>query len=157
MSQQKRYNCEYSTQCSRDWARAWKHLRMAGETGNCVAPTAYVMRQEWRWSAAAQCTELSNYWRVCALCECPSQVLCVRVLVKSGLENRDYGRRGSAALTMRHPLYPQKLALSSPTSGCSSVGIVRSRTKATELVSYMKLFLQSSCWQVSSIISAIEN
>jgi hypothetical protein len=24
--------------------------------------------------------------------------------VKSGLENRDYGRRGSAALTMRHPL-----------------------------------------------------
>jgi hypothetical protein len=30
-------------------------------------------------------------------------VLCASVLVKSGLENRDYGRRGSAALTMRHP------------------------------------------------------
>jgi hypothetical protein len=25
------------------------------------------------------------------------------ILVKYGLENRDYGRRGSAALTMRHP------------------------------------------------------
>jgi hypothetical protein len=32
------------------------------------------------------------------------------------------------------PFYPQKLALTSPTSGGRSVGIVRSRTKATELV-----------------------
>jgi hypothetical protein len=32
------------------------------------------------------------------------------------------------------PLYPQKLALTSSTSGGRSVGIVRSRTKATELV-----------------------
>jgi len=30
------------------------------------------------------------------------------------------------------PLYPQKLALTSPTCGSRSVGIVRSRTKATE-------------------------
>ena len=30
------------------------------------------------------------------------------------------------------PLYPHKLALTSPTGGGSSVGIVRSRTKATE-------------------------
>ena len=32
------------------------------------------------------------------------------------------------------PLYPQKLALTSPTGGGRSVGIVRVRTKATELV-----------------------
>jgi hypothetical protein len=32
----------------------------------------------------------------------------------------------------RYTLYPQKLALTSPTSGGHSVGIVRSRTKATE-------------------------
>jgi hypothetical protein len=32
------------------------------------------------------------------------------------------------------PLYPQKFALTSPTSGGRLVGIVRSRTKATELV-----------------------
>jgi hypothetical protein len=38
------------------------------------------------------------------------------------------------------PLYSQKLALTSPTSGGLSVGIVRSRTKATESVS-----LQCSC------------
>ena len=30
------------------------------------------------------------------------------------------------------PLYPQKLALTSPTGGGRSVGIVRSRIKATE-------------------------
>jgi hypothetical protein len=30
------------------------------------------------------------------------------------------------------PLYPQKLALTSPTGGDRSVGIVRSRTKAME-------------------------
>ena len=50
------------------------------------------------------------------------------------------------------PLYPQKLALTSPTGVCRSVGIVRSRTKATEFslvlereapipVLYLKLFV----------------
>jgi hypothetical protein len=47
----------------------------------------------------------------------------------SSLENLDYGLRGSAMLT---PLYQQKLALTSSTSGGRSVGIVRSRTQATE-------------------------
>jgi hypothetical protein len=46
----------------------------------------------------------------------------------SGLENRDYGRREFATLTTRHPLYLQKLALTSPTSCGRSVGIVRSQT-----------------------------
>jgi hypothetical protein len=32
------------------------------------------------------------------------------------------------------PLKPLELALTSPTSGCRLVGIVRSRTKATELL-----------------------
>jgi hypothetical protein len=52
----------------------------------------------------------------------------------SGIENRDYSRRGSASLTTRHPLYPQKLALTSPTSVGGSVVIVSSRTRATEFV-----------------------
>jgi len=34
------------------------------------------------------------------------------------------------------PLYPQKLALTSPTGGGRSVGIVRVRTKAKEFSSY---------------------
>jgi hypothetical protein len=41
------------------------------------------------------------------------------------------GPRGADHVTH---LYPQKLALTSPTGGGRSVGIVRSRTKATEFV-----------------------
>jgi hypothetical protein len=50
----------------------------------------------------------------------------------SGLENREYGRRNSSRWP-RDTLYPQKVALTSPTGGDRSVGIVRSRTQATEL------------------------
>jgi hypothetical protein len=49
----------------------------------------------------------------------------------SGLESREYGRKDSS----RWPhvsLYPQKQALTSPTNGGRSVGIVRSRNQATE-------------------------
>jgi hypothetical protein len=49
----------------------------------------------------------------------------------SGLESQEYGRRDPLRLT-RYTTYPQKLILTSPTSGGRSVGIVRSRTKATE-------------------------
>jgi hypothetical protein len=51
----------------------------------------------------------------------------------SGLENREYGRRDPLR-SPRNTLYPQKLVLTSLTSGSRSVGIVRSRTKATEFV-----------------------
>jgi hypothetical protein len=40
----------------------------------------------------------------------------------------------TAALTYATPLYPQKLTITSPTSGGPSVGIVRSRTQDTEFV-----------------------
>jgi hypothetical protein len=46
-------------------------------------------------------------------------------------ENRDYGRRDPPRWP-RNTLYPQKLALTSPTSGGRSVGVVRSQTKTTE-------------------------
>jgi hypothetical protein len=49
----------------------------------------------------------------------------------SGLEIREYGRRDP----LRSPhitLYPQKLVLTSSTSGGRSVGIVCSRAQATE-------------------------
>jgi hypothetical protein len=49
----------------------------------------------------------------------------------SGLENREYGRR-DPSLSPRGTLYPQKLSLNSPTGGGRFVGIVRSRTQATE-------------------------
>jgi hypothetical protein len=55
--------------------------------------------------------------------------------IYSGLENREYDHRGPSCWP-RGTLYPQKFALTSLKSGCPSVGIVRSRTQATEL----------SCW-----------
>jgi hypothetical protein len=49
----------------------------------------------------------------------------------SGLEIREYDRRDPSRWP-RGTLYQPKLALTSPTSGGRSVGIVRSRTRATE-------------------------
>jgi hypothetical protein len=48
-----------------------------------------------------------------------------------GLENRDYVCRGTSHWP-RGFFYPQKLALTSPTSGGCPVGIISSRTQATE-------------------------
>jgi hypothetical protein len=50
----------------------------------------------------------------------------------AGLEYQDYGR-GDPPRWPRYTPIRKKLALASPTSGGRSVGIVRSRTKATEL------------------------
>jgi hypothetical protein len=53
----------------------------------------------------------------------------------SGLVSREYCRRDPS----RWPhctLYPQKLALTWPTSGCRSAGIFRSRTQPTEIFYY---------------------
>jgi len=43
------------------------------------------------------------------------------------------------------PLYPQKLALTSPTGGGRSVGIVRVRTKATEFFYIVCYFFSAKC------------
>jgi hypothetical protein len=49
----------------------------------------------------------------------------------SGLENREYDRRDPSR-GPRSTLCPQKLAPTSPTSGGRSVGLLRSRTQATQ-------------------------
>jgi hypothetical protein len=49
----------------------------------------------------------------------------------SGLESREYGRRDPSRRP-RGTLYPQKLALTSVTSGGRSVGVVHLRTQATK-------------------------
>jgi len=47
------------------------------------------------------------------------------------------------------PLYPQKLALTSPTGGGRSVGIVRVRTKATEFkFPFMPFFCVTSPFRI---------
>jgi hypothetical protein len=54
-------------------------------------------------------------------------------IIRSGscLENREYGRRDPSSWP-RGTLYQRKLALTLPTSGGRSIGIVRSRTQTTE-------------------------
>jgi hypothetical protein len=51
----------------------------------------------------------------------------------NNLENREYGRRDPSRWP-RDTLYPQKFALTSPTSGSRSIGIVLLRTQATEFL-----------------------
>jgi hypothetical protein len=60
-----------------------------------------------------------------------TEELLGRNISGSGLENREYGL-GDPLRGPRDTFYLQKLALTSPTSGGRSVGIVRLRTKATE-------------------------
>jgi hypothetical protein len=47
------------------------------------------------------------------------------LITKEHCDAHDGHTQGSVTLTMWHPLYPQKLALTSKTSGDRSVGIVR--------------------------------
>jgi hypothetical protein len=54
-----------------------------------------------------------------------------RKSIGSGLEIQDYSRRDQSR-RLRGTLYQQKFTLTSPISSCRSVGIVRSRTQATE-------------------------
>jgi hypothetical protein len=61
----------------------------------------------------------------------------------SGLESREYGR-SDPSRRPRGTFYPQKLALTSPTSGGRSVSIVSSRTQATEFLHFR--FLQLHCY-----------
>jgi hypothetical protein len=66
----------------------------------------------------------------------------------SDLEIREYGRRDPSCWP-HGTLYPQKLALSSPTSCGRSVGIVRLRTQAKEF-SFFYSFRDYMCTEVSS-------
>jgi hypothetical protein len=78
--------------------------------------------------------------------------LPVRHNSSSSLENQEYGG-GDPLCSPCDTLYPQKLALTSPTSDGHSVRIVRSRTKATEIL-IQKPLLQSQPVRIPSILDA---
>jgi hypothetical protein len=77
------------------------------------------------------------FWEVVGLTQGPlslvstTEELLGRKSSSSGLESREYGGRNPSRWP-RGTLYPQKLALTSPTNGGRSVGIFRSRTQTTE-------------------------
>jgi hypothetical protein len=60
------------------------------------------------------------------------ELIELKEVAAPGPENRDLTAVWILCADHVTPLYPQKLALTSPTGGGRSVGIVRSRTKATE-------------------------
>jgi hypothetical protein len=66
-----------------------------------------------------------------------TEELLERKISGSGLESREYDRRDPLCCP-RDTLYPRNLSLTSPTSGGICVGIVRSRTQATEFRFIMK-------------------
>jgi hypothetical protein len=70
-----------------------------------------------------------------------------------GLESREYGS-GCPLRWLRDTLYPQKLALTSPTIVGRSVGIVSLRTKATEFLFLLFTVLLSryECCLIFSVI-----
>jgi hypothetical protein len=73
--------------------------------------------------------------------------------LRSGLEYRDYGSRGSVTLTTRHTSIHKKLALTSQTPDGRSVGILLSRTREMEFslvysVAIEYLFQQLRCFIV---------
>jgi hypothetical protein len=84
----------------------------------------------------------------------------------SGLENREYSR-GDPSRWPRDTLYQQKLALTSPTCGSRSVGIVCLRTKTTEFVKFYELSLvdvnfilrgnMSVSWRHIYFLAVLEN
>jgi hypothetical protein len=63
----------------------------------------------------------------------------------SGLENWEYDREDPLRWP-RDTLYPQKLALTSPTSGGPSVGIVRLQTKATGVFCFVHFCNLTESW-----------
>jgi hypothetical protein len=93
------------------------------------------------------------FWEVVCLERGPlSLVSTIELLGRkssgSCLENREYGHRDPTRWP-RGTLYPQKLALTSPTSGVRSIGIVRSQTQAT------KEFFLLSLLRVLCLLTAV--
>ena len=62
--------------------------------------------------------------------------------VAASVQKTEINGRGDRCADHVTPLYPQKLALTSPTGGGRSVGIVRSRTKTTEFF-FVKQYVYS--------------
>jgi hypothetical protein len=90
----------------------------------------------WLWLSQKVNFTYQIFWEVVGLERGPlSLVSTVEELLErksdSGLEKREYGRRDPSRWS-RDTLYSHKLALTSPTSGGRSFGIVHSRTQATE-------------------------
>jgi hypothetical protein len=81
------------------------------------------------WGPGFDSRPYQIFWEVGGLERGP---LSLNEKVAAPVQKTDINGRGNSLRWPRNTLYPQTLALTSPTSGGSSVGIVRLRTTATE-------------------------
>jgi hypothetical protein len=90
------------------------------------------------------------FWEVVSLERGPLSLVSTlrsyleEIVAAPGLENREHGS-GNPLFWPRDTLYPQKLALTSPTSGGRLVGIVRLRTKTTEFTDCLLASTEVRC------------
>jgi hypothetical protein len=125
-----------------DWPQvSYPEIKIIG----CSGPPLWSSGQSsWLWiqRSGFDSRRYQIFWAVVGLEQGPlSLVSTIEELLErkssgSGLAIQQYGLRDLS----RWPhgtLYPQKLALTSPTSGSRSVGIVRSLTQAMELVLFV--------------------
>jgi hypothetical protein len=95
------------------------------------------------------------FWEVVGLKQGPlSLVSIIEELLgssSSSLESREYGRRNPSCWP-RGTLYPQKLVLTSPTSGSRLVGIFPSRTLATEFFLLISISEECMSWITNTAI-----
>jgi hypothetical protein len=103
---------------------------------------------------------LADFWKVVDLERGPlSRVSTTEELLGikssgSSLENREYYRRDSSRWPL-DILNPQKLAITSRTNGGRSVGIVRSRTEATDFFFFLVMPDEvQNCWPSTQICCA---
>jgi hypothetical protein len=101
------------------------------------------------------------FWEVVSLERGPLSLSTIQELLGrksslSGLESREYGRRDPSRWP-RGTFYPQKLALTSPTSGGRAVAIVRPRTNATEFVYCLHFYSESLDLRTMSIVRSSQS
>jgi hypothetical protein len=115
-------------------------------------PLCYSGQSSWRYQI---------FWEIVGLEQGPlSLVSTIEELLgrkssSSGLGSQEYGHRDLSRWP-RGILYLQKLALTSPKSGGCSVGIVRSRTQATEFSLVFSLTSKRNCRWYSTALWKIQ-
>jgi hypothetical protein len=133
------------------WEELCTHVR-ASEKAQCMATEQQQESGAYKKTSILFPCSVSHFrymifiWRLSEQC-CIYLENCIWILVlaacctsHSGLEKREYGR-GDPSHWPRYTIYPQKLALTSPTSGGRSVAIVRSLTKVTDFVFFFACLL----------------
>jgi hypothetical protein len=126
------YKCSYFS--SGSWCLYMQLLQVGPPLWSSGQSSWVHIQRSWFYSRRYQI-----FWEVVGLEPGPLSVVSTieellgRNSSGSGLESREYGRRNPSRWP-RGSLYPQKLALTSPTNGGQLVGVVRSQTQATEFV-----------------------